>query len=89
LFSTLTDSSASAIGATIGVYIVSEILDAITALGRVRYGFPTHYADAWTSMFTESRFSRDMLTGLVVQLVYFAVAGAAAIVVFHRKDIRS
>jgi ABC-2 type transport system permease protein len=89
LFSTLTDSSASAIGATIGVYIVSEILDAITALGRVRYGFPTHYADAWTSMFTESRFSRDMITGVVVQLVYFAVAGAAAIVVFHRKDIRS
>jgi ABC-2 type transport system permease protein len=89
LFSTLTDTAASAIGATIGVYIVSEILDAITAIGRIRYGFPTHYADAWTSMFTESRFSHEMLTGVVVQIVYFVVAGAAALVVFRRKDIRS
>lgn len=89
LFSTLTDSAASAIGATIGVYIVSEILDAITALGRVRYGFPTHYAESWTSMFTQARFSHDMITGIVVQIVYLVVAGGAAFVVFQRKDIRS
>jgi ABC-2 type transport system permease protein len=88
-FSTLTDTAASAIGATIGVYIVSEILDAISQLGRVRYAFPTHYLDAWSSMFLENRFSHDMVAGIVVQLAYLVVFGAAALLWFRRKDIRS
>jgi ABC-2 type transport system permease protein len=89
LFSTLTDSAAGAIGGTVGVYIVSEILDGITQLGVLRYGFPTHYLNAWEPMFTQNQYSRDMLTGIVVQLVYFAVFGAVAIAWFRRKDIRS
>jgi ABC-2 type transport system permease protein len=89
LFSTLTDSAAGAIGATVGVYIVSEILDGITQLGRVRYGFPTHYLNAWTSMFTDNRYSTDMIAGVVVQLVYFFVFGAIAVAWFRSKDIRS
>jgi ABC-2 type transport system permease protein len=89
LFSTLTDTAASAIGATAGVYIVSEILDGITQLGRVRYLFPTHYFNAWETMFTDNRYSHDMITGVISQLVYLAVFGTAAIVWFRRKDIRS
>jgi ABC-2 type transport system permease protein len=89
LFSTLTDSAAGAIGATVGVYIVSEILDGITQLGRLRYGFPTHYLDAWEPMFTQNRYSSDMIAGIVVQLVYFVFFGAIAIAWFRRKDIRS
>jgi ABC-2 type transport system permease protein len=89
LFSTLTDTPASAIAATIGVYIVSEILDAISALGRIRYAFPTHYFDSWSSMFTQSRFSHDMIAGIIVQVGYFVVFGGAALVWFRRKDIRS
>ena len=88
-FSTLTDTATSAIGATVGTYIVSEILDAITQLGRIRYGFPTHYLDSWQSMFIENRFSHDMIAGVVVQLAYLAVFGGAAILWFRRKDIRS
>jgi ABC-2 type transport system permease protein len=89
LFSTLTDTAASAIGATIGVYIVSEILDAISQLGRIRYAFPTHYQDSWQSMMLDNRFSHDMVAGIVVQLAYLAVCGGAALIVFQRKDIRS
>ena len=88
-FSTLTDTAASAIGATAGVYIVSEILDGITQLGRVRYLFPTHYFNAWETMFTDNRYSHDMITGVISQLVYLAVFGTAALVWFRRKDIRS
>jgi ABC-2 type transport system permease protein len=88
-FSTLTDTAASAIGATIGTYIVSEILDAISQLGRIRYAFPTHYLDAWESMFIEGRFSHDMIAGIVVQLAYLAAFGGAAVIWFGRKDIRS
>jgi ABC-2 type transport system permease protein len=89
LFSTLTDTSTSAIGATVGVYIVSEILDSIEQLGTIRYAFPTHYLSAWQSMFTDNTFSHDMIAGVVVQIAYLAVFGTAAIIWFQRKDIRS
>ncbi len=89
LFSTLTDSAAGAVGATIGVYIVSEIFDGISQLGRIRYGFPTHYLDAWESMFTRNSYSHDLVAGVAVQLAYLVVFGAVAIVWFRRKDIRS
>jgi ABC-2 type transport system permease protein len=88
-FSVLTDTATGAIGATAGVYIVSEILDGISQLGRIRYFFPTHYFAAWETMFTDNRYSHDMVTGIVVQLAYLAVFGGAAIVWFRRKDIRS
>ena len=88
-FSTLTDSAAGAIGATIGVYIVSEILDGISQLGNVRYGFPTHYLESWESMFTQNRYSDDLRAGIIVQIVYFVVFGTLAVVWFRRKDIRS
>jgi ABC-2 type transport system permease protein len=89
LFSTMTDTAASAIGATAGVYIVSEILDGITQIGRIRYLLPTHYFTVWETMFTDNRYSHDMITGVVSQLVYLAVFGTAALVWFRRKDIRS
>jgi ABC-2 type transport system permease protein len=88
-YSTLSDSAAGAIGATIGTYIVSEILDAIPQLGNIRYVFPTHYLDAWESMFTDNRYSHDMIAGLIVQLAYLVVFGTAAVIWFRRKDIRS
>jgi ABC-2 type transport system permease protein len=88
-FSTLTDAPTGAIGATVGTYIVSEILDGITQLGTVRYGFPTHDLDAWEAMLTQNRYPRDMIAGVVVQLAYLATFGAAALLWFRRKDIRS
>jgi ABC-2 type transport system permease protein len=88
-FSTVTDSAAGAIGATVGVYIVSEILDAITQIGQIRYGFPTHYQGVWETMFTQNQFSSEMLVGIAVQLAYLVVFGTAALVWFRRKDIRS
>jgi ABC-2 type transport system permease protein len=88
-FSTLSDTSASAIGATVGVYIVSEILDGITQIGSIRYFFPTHYLDSWQSMFTENSYSHDMFTGIIVQVAYLVVFGGAAVMWFRRKDIRS
>jgi ABC-2 type transport system permease protein len=88
-FSILSDSSAGAIGGTVGVYIVSEILDGISQLGQIRYGFPTHYMDVWQTMFTDNRYSHDMVAGVMVQLGYLVVFGALALVWFRRKDIRS
>ena len=36
-------------------------------------------------MFTENRFSRDMIAGVVVQLVYLVVFGTAAIMWFRAR----
>lgn len=88
-FSTLTDTPAGAIGGAVGVYIVSEILDGISELGTVRYGFPTHYTDAWQTMITENKFSHDMVAGILVQVAYLVVFGTAALWWFGRKDIVS
>ena len=85
LFSTLTDTATGAVGATVGVYIVSEILDGISQLGAIRYGFPTHYMSAWQSMFTENRYSQDMIAGIVVQLAYLVVFGTAAVLWFRSQ----
>ena len=89
LASTMTDTSAGAIGATIAVYIVSEILDGITQLGTIRYAFPTHYLTSWQSMFTSNSYSHDMIAAIFVQVAYVAVFGGAAYLWFRRKDIRS
>lgn len=89
LFSTLTDTATSAIGATVGVYIVSEILDGISQLGQIRYAFPTHYLSSWRDMFVRNTYPTDMLAGLAVQVAYLLVFGAVAIAWFRRKDIRS
>ncbi len=88
-FSTLTDGASGAIAATVGVYIVSEILDAITDLGSLRYGLPTHYRTAWVDSITANSFSGDLKAGVIVQVVYALVFFSAAIVWFRRKDIRS
>jgi ABC-2 type transport system permease protein len=89
LFSTVTDSPAGAIGATAGVYIVSEILDGISQLGRIRTVLPTHYGDAWRTLFLENRYSHDMLTGIGMQVLYLVVVGGVAAFWFRTKDIRS
>jgi ABC-2 type transport system permease protein len=88
-FSTITDSAAGAIGSTIGVYVVSEVLNGIPQLRSVRYGFPTHYMTSWEPIFTENRYPKDMLVGVIVQVIYLVVFGTAAFVWFKRKDIRS
>src|SRR5947209_4166720 len=49
--STLTDVPSGGVGAAVGLYIVSQILDAITSLGSIRYVLPTHYLGAWDVLF--------------------------------------
>ena len=89
LFSTLTDSPAGAIGASVGVYIVSSILDSITAFGQLRYGLPTHYSGSWQAIFTRNQFSSDLVAGVGVQIAYLLAFGGLAIWSFSRKDIAS
>jgi ABC-2 type transport system permease protein len=89
--STMTDSPAAAVFAGFGLYIVSQILDNITAIGSIRYGFPTHYLDAWNRLFTHPSAgpTGDMLRGTLLQIPYVLVFGGIAWWYFRRKDILS
>jgi len=87
--STLTDVPAGGVGAGIGLYIVSQILDSISSLGSIRYILPTHYLDAWNILFFGPGPNADMLRGVLLQLGYAVVFCGLAFWRFQRKDILS
>jgi ABC-2 type transport system permease protein len=89
MVSTMTDAASGAIGAGIGLFVVSEILDAIPQLGFLRYGFPTHYLDDWRSLIVQNHASSDLLRGVLVQIPYIIVFVGIAFWWFRRKDITS
>lgn len=89
--STMVDSPVLAGLAGIGLAVVSLVLDGISTLGSVRFVLPTHYSDAWTSLFSVSTGgpTSDMLWGTLLQMLYVLVFAGIAWRHFQRKDIRS
>jgi ABC-2 type transport system permease protein len=88
--STMTDTPAGAIFSAVGLYIVSQVLDSITALGKIRSGLPTHHFDAWTDLFLRGTGpTDDMLRGALLVLPYTVVFLAVGWWWFRRKDILS
>lgn len=89
MVSTMTDAPVGAIGAAVGFGVTSQILDAISALGWIRNALPTHYLDAWDSLFTHGTASADMARGALLQVPYLIVFCAIGWWWFGRKDILS
>lgn len=89
MVSTMTDVPAGGIFAAVGVAVVSQILDALSALGSLRYGLPTHYWDAWTHLVTQGGPDAEMARGLLLQVPYVAVFLGLAWWWFGRKDVLS
>jgi ABC-2 type transport system permease protein len=89
MLSTMTDAPAGAVFGAVGVYVVSTILDAIQSVGKIRYGLPTHYIDAWTSLFSENRWTDDMWRAVLLPIPYVVVFCGISWWWFHRKDITS
>ena len=87
--STLTDVPSGGVGAAIGLYIVSQILDAISSLGVIRHGLPTRYLDSWDVLFFGHGPSADMLRGVILQIPYVVLFCALAFWRFQRKDVLS
>ena len=87
--STLSDVPQGGVGAAIGLYIVSQILDALTSLGTIRHGLPTRHLDDWIVLFTGRGPNADMFKGVLVQVPYIVVFGGLAFWRFQRKDINS
>jgi ABC-2 type transport system permease protein len=77
------------VGAAIGLYIVSQILDSISSVGSIRYALPTHYLDAWNVLFFGPGPNADMLRGILLQVGYVLLFCGLAFWRFQRKDVLS
>ncbi len=84
-----TDAPLGAVGGAVLLVIVSDILDAVTALGDWRRLLPTHYALAWTDVLGQDVVWTGMARGALWSVGYSAVLLAAAWWHFERKDITS
>jgi ABC-type transport system involved in multi-copper enzyme maturation permease subunit len=89
LLSVLTDSPLGAVGGAVGLVIVSNILDAVTALGNWRQLLPTHWQFAWLDVFQPQVTWAGMLQGAAVSVSYALILTALAFRHFRTKDITS
>ncbi|QFZ21205.1 ABC transporter permease [Saccharothrix syringae] len=89
LLSVVFDSPLAAVGGGVLAAVLSQILDAITALGAAREYLPTHYAFAWIDVFSASVDWTNMANGTLLSLVYATALGVLAARRFSRKDITS
>lgn len=87
--STVTDAPLGAVGGGVGLVILSNILDAITALGSLREVLPTHYQFAWTDALSVPIRYDAMVKGAAASLAYSVVFLFLAWRHFAAKDIVS
>jgi ABC-2 type transport system permease protein len=84
-----TDAPLGAVGGTVVVAIVSQILDQITALDTLRNYLPTHYAFSWSDLISTDIDWSEMTRGVFSAVTYAAIFGVLAMRRFTRKDITS
>jgi ABC-type transport system involved in multi-copper enzyme maturation permease subunit len=89
LLSVSTDSPLGAVGGAVGLVIVSNILDAVTALGPWRQILPTHWQFAWLDAMQPQFSWGRMIEGAAVSVSYALVLFALAFRRFRVKDIVS
>ena len=89
LLGVLTDAPLGAVGGSVMLVIVSNILDSISALDPYRQFLPTHFQFSWVDALGPEVVWDDMMRGTGLALVYSAIFFAAAWIVFDRKDITS
>ncbi|MGI5206446.1 ABC transporter permease [Spirillospora sp. CA-108201] len=89
LLSVTTDSPLGAVGGAVGLVIVSNILDAVTALGSWRAFLPTHWMYSWMDALQPEIQWAGMTKGAAVSLSYAAVLFALAFRRFRTRDIVS
>lgn len=84
-----TDAPLGAVGGAVLLVILSNILDAVTALGDWRRFLPTHYSLAWTDVLAATITWDNMVRGALWSIGYSLVLLAAAWWHFEHKDITS
>ncbi|MGX7669545.1 ABC transporter permease subunit [Plantactinospora sp. DSM 117369] len=89
LLSVTTDAALGAVGGAVLLWILSSILDQITALGVVRDFLPTHYSSAWLGLLSTPVQTDDIVKGAISAICYATVFWSLAFWRFTRKDVVS
>ncbi|GAA0451164.1 ABC transporter permease [Streptomyces sp. NPDC046215] len=87
--STVTDAPLGAVGGAVGLTIVGNVLDAVTALGDWRDFLPAHWQFAWADALQPHLEWGGMLKGSAVSVAYALVLFALAFRHFRGKDVVS
>jgi ABC-2 type transport system permease protein len=87
--STKTDAALGAVGGAVGLTIVGNVLDAVTALGHWRDFLPAHWQFAWADVIQPHPEWSGMIQGVAVSVTYALVLFALAFRGFARKDVVS
>lgn len=84
-----TDAPLGAVGVAVGISILLNILDAITALGNIRQWLPVHYAFSWFDALSDVIDWSAMIRGGSFCAICGIVLYALAINRFAHKDVTS
>ncbi|MEU8761992.1 ABC transporter permease [Streptomyces sp. NPDC048659] len=87
--STRTDAPLGAVGGAVGLTIIGNVLDAVTALGDWRAFLPAHWQFAWADALQPQLEWSGMAKGTAISLTYALILFALAFRGFARKDIVS
>ncbi|MFG2605869.1 ABC transporter permease [Streptomyces sp. NPDC048514] len=87
--STRTDAPLGAVGGAVGLTIVGNVLDAVTALGHWRDFLPAHWQFAWADAVQPHLEWPGMIQGAAISVTYALVLFALAFRGFARKDVVS
>jgi ABC-2 type transport system permease protein len=87
--STRTDAPLGAVGGAVGLTIVGNVLDAVTALGSWRDVLPAHWQFSWADALQPTLEWTGMLQGASVSVSYAIVLTALAFRGFRTKDVVS
>ncbi|WP_329217569.1 ABC transporter permease [Streptomyces sp. NBC_01485] len=87
--STKTDAPLGAVGGAVGLTIVGNVLDAVTALGDWRDFLPAHWQFAWADAVQPTPEWSGMIQGTAVSVTYALILFALAFRGFARKDVVS
>ncbi|MET9437341.1 ABC transporter permease [Streptomyces sp. NPDC006551] len=87
--STRTDAPLGAVGGAVGLTIIGNVLDAVTALGSWREFLPAHWQFAWADALQPQLEWVGMAKGAAVSVTYALILFALAFRGFSRKDIVS
>ncbi|MET7797035.1 ABC transporter permease [Streptomyces decoyicus] len=87
--STVTDAPLGAVGGAVGLTIVGNVLDQVTALGTWRKVLPAHWQYSWADALQPTMEWAGMIQGAAVSVAYALVLGALAFRGFARKDVVS
>jgi ABC-2 type transport system permease protein len=87
--STRTDAPLGAVGGAVGLTIVGNVLDAVTALGHWRDFLPAHWQFAWADAVQPHPEWSGMIQGAAISITYALVLFALAFRGFAGKDVVS